>query len=196
MKTGAVITAAGMSSRMGDFKPLMKIGSISMIERIVSTFKTAGIDFIVVVTGNQACKIEKSMKPNGIVLLKNENYETTDMFASVKIGLEYLKDKCDQYIITPVDIPLFKSDTVIKLVKSCKTVCCPQNEGRRGHPLVLSKGILQNVLNYTGNDGLRGAINCCKCKIDTVDVDDKGILFDADTMEDYKNIVEIHNSNF
>ena len=30
MQTGAVIVAAGMSSRMGDFKPMLNIGSISI----------------------------------------------------------------------------------------------------------------------------------------------------------------------
>ena len=34
---GAVIVAAGMSSRMGDFKPMMGIGAISIAQRIVAT---------------------------------------------------------------------------------------------------------------------------------------------------------------
>ena len=38
MQVGAVIVAAGMSSRMGDFKPLLNIGSISIAQRIVATF--------------------------------------------------------------------------------------------------------------------------------------------------------------
>jgi CTP:molybdopterin cytidylyltransferase MocA len=51
MKTGAVIVAAGMSSRMHDFKPLLKIGSITIVQRIIATLQQAGVDLIVLVTG-------------------------------------------------------------------------------------------------------------------------------------------------
>ena len=39
MQIGAVIVAAGMSSRMGDFKPMLNIGSISIAQRVVATFQ-------------------------------------------------------------------------------------------------------------------------------------------------------------
>ena len=39
MRTGAVITAAGMSSRMGDFKPMLSIGGLSIAERVVATLQ-------------------------------------------------------------------------------------------------------------------------------------------------------------
>ena len=35
MQTAALIVAAGMSSRMGDFKPMLSIGSISIAQRVV-----------------------------------------------------------------------------------------------------------------------------------------------------------------
>ena len=39
MQTAALIVAAGMSSRMGDFKPMLNIGSISIAQRVVATFQ-------------------------------------------------------------------------------------------------------------------------------------------------------------
>lgn len=36
MQTGAIILAAGLSSRMGEFKPLMEIGGQSMLQQVVS----------------------------------------------------------------------------------------------------------------------------------------------------------------
>ena len=54
MKTGAVVVAAGMSSRMNDFKPMMKIGSITIINRVIITLKQAGVDIVVVITGFQS----------------------------------------------------------------------------------------------------------------------------------------------
>ena len=47
MITAALITAAGMSSRMGDFKPMLNVGSISIAQRVIANFQQAGVDKIV-----------------------------------------------------------------------------------------------------------------------------------------------------
>ena len=46
MKTAALIVAAGMSSRMGNFKPMLNIGSISIAQRVVASLQQAGVDKI------------------------------------------------------------------------------------------------------------------------------------------------------
>ena len=50
MQTGALIVAAGKSSRMGDFKPMLQLGSISIAQRVINNFRQAGISKVVVVT--------------------------------------------------------------------------------------------------------------------------------------------------
>ena len=42
METGAVVVAAGMSSRMGEVKPMLCIGSIPLAQRVISTLRQAG----------------------------------------------------------------------------------------------------------------------------------------------------------
>ena len=54
MQTAALIVAAGMSSRMGDFKPLLNLGSISVAQRVIATLHQAGVSKIVMVTGYNA----------------------------------------------------------------------------------------------------------------------------------------------
>ena len=54
MNIGAVIVAAGRSSRMGDFKPMLNIGSISIAQRIIATFHQADVTKIAMVTGYNA----------------------------------------------------------------------------------------------------------------------------------------------
>ena len=104
MQFGALIVAAGMSSRMGEFKPMLNIGSISIAQRIVATLRQSGVTRIVMVTGHNAWELEHHLANNGLIFLRNEQYRTTQMFDSAKIGLEYLKDKCDGILFTPVDI--------------------------------------------------------------------------------------------
>ena len=194
MQTAALITAAGMSSRMGDFKPMLNIGSISVAQRIIATFHQAGVSRIVMVTGYNAELLERHMANNGIIFLRNEEYATTQMFDSVKIGLEYLKDKCDQILFTPVDIPLFTAHTVRSLLDAGQPLACPVCQGETGHPILLSTSLIGRILVDSGEGGLKGAISRCGQEMTLVPVNDPGTLHDADTPEDYSALLEYHNS--
>ena len=193
MTVGAVITAAGMSSRMGDFKPMLNIGSISIAQRIVATLHQAGVNKIVVITGFQAQQLERHLANNGLIFLRNEEYETTQMFDSAKIGLSYLKDKCDRILFTPVDIPLFTAMTVTELIESGAELACPVCEGKTGHPILIASSLVDRILADGGERGLQGAISRCGAEMRLVPVDDAGTLHDADTPADYRALLSYHN---
>ncbi len=194
MDTGAVVVAAGMSSRMGDFKPMLSIGSISVAQRVVATLKQAGAARVVVVTGYNAEELERHLASSGVVFLRNENYRTTHMFDSALIGLRYLRDKCRQVVFTRGDIPLFTAATVDALLTSGAELACPVCGGTRGHPILMSANVIDRVLEDSGESGLDGALSRCGVPMTLVEVDDPGILHDADTPEDYRELLRMHNS--
>ena len=194
MKYAALITAAGMSSRMGEFKPMLNMGSISIAQRVVSTFRQAGVERIVMVTGCHAQELERHLSGNGIVFLRNENYENSQMFDSVKIGMSYLREKCSAVLFTPVDIPLFTVDTVRALIESGADLISPAYRGSAGHPILISAKLIDTILTYSGKSGLRGALERCGEKMRLLPVNDEGILYDADTPEDYSRLLRYHNS--
>ena len=194
MQTAALIVAAGMSSRMGDFKPMLSIGSITIAQRVIATFHQAGIEKIVMVTGYQAVTLERHLSGSGVIFLRNDRYETTQMFDSVKIGLEYLMDKCDRVLFTPVDVPLFTAETVRRLLDANAVLACPVCDGQQGHPLLISAALLPKILADCGEQGLKGAVSRCGAALTAVAVNDPGTLRDADTPEDYSALVEYHNS--
>ncbi|MBR4474158.1 MAG: NTP transferase domain-containing protein [Oscillospiraceae bacterium] len=193
MTTAALIVAAGMSSRMGDFKPMLNIGSISIAQRVVATFRQAGVEKIVMITGYNAVMLEKHLAGNGIVFLRNEEYETTQMFDSVCIGLRYLRDKCSRLLFTPVDIPLFTAATVRTLLETDAPLASPSAEGRLGHPTLISASLIDRILADSGDQGLRGALDRCGAEMLAVPVEDLGVLHDADTPEDYRALLHYHN---
>ena len=191
MKTGAVITAAGMSSRMGAFKPLLKIGSLSAAEHVILNFRFAGVRNIALVTGNNAAELENSLKRLDIVFLRNDMYRNNEMFDSVKIGLNYLKDKCDKIFISPIDIPLFAVDTVKALLRCRANVGIPVYNGKGGHPIILDNDAANRILQYTGDGGLRDAIIKLSLEIERLEVKDQGMLYDMNTQTDYTGIVQL-----
>jgi CTP:molybdopterin cytidylyltransferase MocA len=190
---GAVVTAAGLSSRMGSFKPLLKIGNLPISERVILNFHATGIQNIVLVTGNKAAELENSLKHLDVVFLKNELYERSEMFDSVKIGLRYLKDKCDRVFVTPVDVPLFSAETVRSLLACKACVCIPVVNKKRGHPILLDGKIIDGILDYTGSGGLKGAVVSLAPETEYIDVNDAGILHDVNTQEDYSRILNLRD---
>ena len=194
MEIGALIVAAGMSRRMGEFKPMLSIGSISVAQRVVATLSQAGVSKIVMVTGYNAVILERHLSGNGIIFLRNEEYETTQMFDSVKIGLRYLLGKCDKVLFTPVDVPLFTSKTVKTILNSGASLACPMCQGRQGHPILIANELIPEILADCGEQGLKGAMDRCSVPLLRIDVEDFGTIHDADTPEDFSQLLEYHNS--
>ena len=113
----ALILAAGVSSRMERFKPMLPVGEDTMIRRTVRMMQQAGAEPIVVVTGYKSDVLRQHLDGMGLVFLNNEHYASTQMFDSFKIGLEYLLPRCERLLFSPGDVPTVQIDTVRRLLE-------------------------------------------------------------------------------
>ncbi|MCI8609684.1 MAG: NTP transferase domain-containing protein [Firmicutes bacterium] len=189
----AIIPAAGLSSRMGSFKPLMSMGEITVIETIIHQLKVNGIDEIVVITGYRAEDIQRALAKENVTILYNGDYKKTHMFDSIRLGFAYMKDRADHLILWPVDIPAVTSDTVRKLLdatgeKNCQVVF-PCHKGIHGHPVIFSADTYETILAHDGKEGMYGALKKLESSME-VEVDDPFVLMDMDTKEDYDRLIE------
>ena len=190
MKTGAVIAAAGLSSRMGAFKPMLEIGDTTAVRRIITVLRSVGADPIVLVTGHRAEALEAHVADLGVICVRNEQYSTTDMFASVSLGMARICTLCDQFFFTPVDVPLFSPETARALLACGAPLCKPVCSGRDGHPLLIRSDLAKAILRSGGEGGLKGALSRCGCPVTAVFVDDEGAVHDADTPEEFRLLVQ------
>lgn len=175
LKLEAIITAGGNYKKQNDISPLFKIGNISLIKRIVITLQQAGITNIVV-TGYRNWEIEHHLVNYGVVFLHNDSHDVSDKFTSSKIGLNFLINKCDKFFLTSLKIPMFMPDTLKAMIEYKHPIVIPQYQGKNGHPLLLDKTIISDIINYQGDDGMRGAVKNCSCKKKILTVSDEGIL--------------------
>ncbi|AOR22807.1 NTP transferase domain-containing protein [Clostridium taeniosporum] len=193
--TGGIIVAAGKPSERISSDPLLKIGSITIIKRIVLTFQRASISPIVIVTGHKSEEIEHNLANYGVIFLKNNKYENSRKFDSAKIGLEFLQNKCDQIIFTPVSIPMFTAETLQTMMKCGKKLLSPSYHGKSGHPLLISSELIPKILKYDGNLGMRGAIRNIGVAREWIDVEDRGILYDTDYIDQLDQLLIKHNKH-
>ena len=192
-KIGVVITAAGMSTRMGTLKQTLPMGEKTIIEVVVGHFLNIGVDEIVVVAGYRSEEIHDALKGYPVTFVENKDYATTQMFDSVKIGLNYIKDYCDRFFLTPVDVPAFKQSTLITELSSDAPIVIPVSGGETGHPVLLHTSLIPGILDYAGEGGLEGALRSLPAERCYLDVDDQGALMDADTPKEYHEVRQYYD---
>lgn len=185
MKFAAVIACAGISSRMRDFKPLMRVFEKTVIENIIDSLGEAGIEEIVVVTGYKADLIAEHLKDKNIKICVNREYLTTKMFDSLKIGIQALKGDYDGVFLTPGDVPLVAPETIRAMEDACGRIVIPSCRERTGHPVLIYREAIEKIMDYGGSDGLRGALRKMQEETTLIPVDDVGILLDADTPKEF-----------
>lgn len=186
MRTGAVVVAAGHKSSVSSFSPMLPIGDSTVIRRIIITLKRSGIDPVVVITGEQGDEVEKHIAGLRVICLRNQNYGHTQMYNSICLGLNYIEDLCDRVFILPAKFPMFLPETIKRMMDTDAQVVCPAFEGRRGHPVLVSSAVIGKLLNYKGEQGLRGALrqaDVYRCAAE-VEVEDQGIILAVETDED------------
>lgn len=185
-KLAGMILAAGLSSRMGAFKPLLEIGRQSMARRVVDLMQSAGADPVIVVTGYRHEELEAHLAGCGVRFVHNPDYASTQQLESLQLGLAALPGDCERVLVTPADIPLVRLDTVKRLLAAEGDFIRPRCGERTGHPVVLSAGLIPCLLRYDGPGGLKGAIQQSGCVIRDVPMDDPGVLMDNDTPADFR----------
>lgn len=189
----AIVLAAGYSSRMGKFKPLLPFGAGLVVDRVVSCFQKAGVRDIVVVTGHGRQQVEAHLAGAGVRCTYNPDY-VGGMFTSVLAGVRAVqKLGVGAFFLTPVDQPLVQPETVAAVVAGggSAVVCYPAYAGERGHPPLISADCIPAILAHDGSGGLRQALLQFEVQARTIDVQDAGCVTDMDSWEDYQRCLAL-----
>lgn len=161
-KLGAVVLAAGFSSRMHAFKPLLPFGGVSVLSRLVTTMRGAGIESIYVVSGYQRDLLSVEIKKTRSQEIFNAGY-SLGMFSSVQAAARSLDESIDGCFFHPVDIPSLKMSTIETMVRAfypCEERMIWRNvaQGVPGHPLLVNRTMLNYLSACDARQNLREII--------------------------------------
>jgi CTP:molybdopterin cytidylyltransferase MocA len=184
----AIILAAGFSSRMGKFKPLIRIGRKSFVEHAIALFRTSGIEEIVTVVGHRAKVLLPVVQAAASRCVINAHY-TNGMYSSIQTGLKALKHPGDAFFLLPVDIPLVRPATIRQLAAGfdqhrAPLVCYPLFQSQRGHPPLINSQLIDALRRHDGKGGLREFLRGYENQAISIPVEDPFIRLDADTPQD------------
>jgi len=189
----AVIPAAGLSSRMHRFKPLLKFGDLPMIEVVIRLFQHCGIQDIIVVTGHNRSLLEPVIQKAGARHVFNQNFET-GMLGSIQKGVAKVNRESQGFFLLPVDIPAIRATTIKILVSAFKNsnenIIIPGFNQTTGHPPLIPARLIPQILGMEKDSNLGELLLSQKKYLLTQPVHDRGTLLDADTRDAYCTLAE------
>ena len=189
----ALILAAGVSLTENATVAIDSISRIEIIKRLIMVFRQASIRRIVVLTGHDAEEIENRCSHLGVVFIRNAENKNGNMLSDIKIGLTYLKGKCEKVFISPADVSLFSAETVIKLGNSQAQAAIPIYNDRSGYPLLIVQDIFDRIIGCEGAEDIDEALSVGEIKRQDIEVPDAGVKIDVSDNADMEAIVHYHS---
>ena len=190
----ALILAAGESKRMGRPKMLLPWGNTTVLGHVISTYKSAGVEEILVVTGGAHEQIEEIVNLHKVRSVFNEQYSGGEMLSSLQRGLQVLlpnRDTVQAALIGLGDQPQIQTRTVQVICEAYRSrpsqLIVPSFQMRRGHPWLVENSLWQELLEMRAPLSPRDFLSGHADEIRYVEVDTPSIFADLDTPEDYQN---------
>jgi molybdenum cofactor cytidylyltransferase len=186
VKAAAIILTAGESRRMGRPKAFLPFRGGTFLSHIADTLGVRCAP-VIAVFGFDADRL-MAMAPANVQPVPNPDYEL-GMLTSLQAGLRAVPGDCDIVLFTLVDHPAISPATVEILLRSTAPVAIPRHNGKRGHPVLLRRPIVDEFLAEPVTAKTRDAIDRHGAEIEYIDVDDPGISDDIDDPQLYRNLL-------
>jgi molybdenum cofactor cytidylyltransferase len=184
-----LLLAAGLSTRMGDFKLTLPWDGTTVIGRVTQTLREAGLADILVVTGHRSDDVVRALAGKAVRTVHNPEYGTGEMLTSVQVGLRALQPNTVAALLCLGDQPQMEVTTVLAVLEAgiedrWQRVVVPSYRKRAGHPILLPRGLWPAVWKTRGT--LRNVLTESGIAIRYINVDTATILADLDTPSDYR----------
>lgn len=176
---------------MGRLKQLLPVPHEPAIRLCLERIQAAGVEDITVVLSHERERIARAIRRFPVRVAVNPKIGS-EMAESVRVGLKTLGSYVTGVIVCLCDHPLVLPSTYRTLVethlKSAPQIVIPTHKGKNGHPTLFPRDLIHQVF-----DGLhlKAIIQDHPQRVIRVPVEDKGVLFDMDTPEDYRKACDL-----
>jgi molybdenum cofactor cytidylyltransferase len=190
----AILLAAGTSSRMGQAKQLLPLGSSTVLAQTLEHARAVAVDEVVLVLGSSAESIRHQLSQTllaGIKMVVNHSYEQ-GMASSLRAGLSALDPQSAAALIILGDQPFTLPQTLDRIIQAYRDsgaqIVIPTHQGMRGNPVLLDRSVFFEAMALEGDVGCRAIFRNHLEEIVNVEVEDVGVLLDIDDREDYERL--------
>ncbi len=186
----ASVLAAGLSSRMQRFKPVLPYGGLSVIQSVIAVLRGGSLGEILVITGHEHDRLDQHLAGWPVRTIFNPDYATGEMLSSIQVGLRSADPSAQAALIALGDQPMVEQSVVDRIVeaasRSRQRLVVPSYQMRRGHPFLIDRSLWKDVLALNHQQSLRDFFKNTAAPIHYVEVTTSSVLRDLDTPADYE----------
>src|SRR6266576_3774033 len=149
---GAVILAAGESSRLGQPKQLVQFRGKSLVSRAIDAAIEAGCSPITIVLGSDSKKIEDELAGTGVAIVINESWRA-GIGTSIRAGAQNLLSQApnlEAIVLLVCDQPFVDARVIKGLIelrqKTDKSIVASAYSGTLGVPALFDRSCFQELL--------------------------------------------------
>ena len=186
-RIGAIILAAGTSSRMGRNKLLVEIDGEPLVRRVAAAVCASRASPVVVVAGGEAASIRAALTGIPVSIVSNPDYRE-GLSTSLRTGVREMPNDCDGAVVVLGDMPGVSGTLVDRMIdtfdpdENCE-ICVATSGGKRGNPVLWGRRFFANLLGIAGDVGAKHLIAENEEIVCEVEAPDDGPLTDIDTPE-------------
>ncbi|MGL1957547.1 MAG: NTP transferase domain-containing protein [Colwellia sp.] len=179
-----IMPAAGLSSRMGEWKLMLPYKDSTIVETSVKNALSV-CSRVILVAGYRADDlVEKMIGYPNVDIVINENYQQ-GMFSSIQQGLKHVTS--DYFFIAHADMPCINHDVFHKLWQAkTQGSVFPGDENCSGHPVLIDSTLKAAVLKEADSASMKTILK--RFSMRYLNLTNKAIHFDVDTPAAYEKL--------
>ncbi|MEA3467666.1 MAG: nucleotidyltransferase family protein [Thermodesulfobacteriota bacterium] len=189
-----IILAAGRSLRMGKNKLLLTFRGKPILQHVIDAALQSSLSPLILVLGSDSDTIRSQVESGHALVIENHDFSCGYGF-SLQAGLGALSEPCAGAMFLLGDQPLVTADTIEKLIfafqKEPERWVAPSWNGQRGNPVITPAAWFDRIFALDGDTGPREHLKDPAAHLKLVDVDDRGVVFDIDSPEDYESVKKV-----
>jgi molybdenum cofactor cytidylyltransferase len=185
-RIAALVLAAGLSSRMGSNKLLQDWRGKPLLRWTVEAALNSAANPVIVVTGNEAAKIETALRGLDVRFAHNNDF-CSGLSSSLKTGIAAVPDSADGAIVLLGDMPEIDPSLIDRMIAAFspadnRAICVAIHEHCRGNPVLWSRAFFPDIAALSGDEGAKRLLSQHEELVCDIEAD-SGVLRDIDTPE-------------
>jgi molybdenum cofactor cytidylyltransferase len=180
----AIVLAAGAGRRFGGRKLLAPWRGAPLIQAAVQSACSAPVETVTVVLGADAAAVRSAVERRDrscpVVFVEALEW-SSGLSASLRAGVAALPAGAQAVYVFLGDMPCIPASILAPLaaaVLAGAPAAAPIHQGRRGHPVLLSRALLDQIDTLTGDEGARRLLD--GVRVAEIPHASDAVLFDVD----------------
>ena len=192
VKLGAVLLAAGGSSRLGQAKQLLRIEGETLVVRMVRRLIELGPAQVIVVTGSASQAVNDQLSGLPVQIVNNPRWQE-GMAGSLSAGVENLPEEadgvlimlCDQWLVDLPDLKALEQAWFSDISGISSAYWKSEKGVIIGPPAIFPRNLFRELICLKGDRGARAIIEKYPERTTLIEMDKA--RFDLDKPEDLSN---------